>query len=262
MVAVSLPNPVEILIRQKELYEGDFYRRGRWRWTFRDDCRYRWHRLREYLTGAGFSLEQQRVLELGFGSGDLLLLFSTSCTLMGIELSQSAVDAIGQDPRLAHYRHTWFRALRPDGAMPEPPHQADILLNSHMLEHVPDPQAALAAALPALKPGGLVVTFVPLEEPGFDPKHVRTYTPASLRRLMDDLDLEVLHLEENYRICCGPMRWAEHPARHDWPLFKSLEGLRNILLTSIPYNTTRAIEELLLQAGVKASQAMVVARKG
>ena len=262
MVAVSLPNPIDILSRQKELYEGDFYRRGRWRWTFRDDCRYRWHRLREYLTGAGFPLERQRVLELGFGSGDLLFLFSTSCSLMGIELSASAVDAIKQDPRLAHYNKTWFRSMEEDGTMPQPPAQADILINSHMLEHVPDDRETLRAVLPAVAPGGLLVTFVPLEPPGFDPKHVRTYSPHSLRRLMEDLDLEVLHLEENYRICSGPMRWMEHPARHDWPLLKSIEGIRNLLLTSIPYSTTRAIEELLLQWGVAASQAMVVARKG
>ena len=152
---------------------------------------------------AGFSLERQRVLELGFGSGDLLFLFSTSCTLMGTELSQSAVDAIEQDPRLTHYHDTWFRAAQADGTLPSPPVQADILINSHMLEHVPDDRATLADALPAVASGGLVVTFVPLEPPGFDPKHVRTYSPHSLRRLMEDDEAEAARGDGNL-----PRRWG------------------------------------------------------
>ncbi len=261
MTAVSLPNPMDILSSQRELYEGDFYRRGRWRWTFRNDCRYRWHRLREYLLHAGFSLEERAVLELGFGSGDLLFLFSSSCKLMGIELSSVAVEAIERDPRLKHFSGSWFRAVEQDGALPLPPEQADILISSHVLEHVPDDRAMLAEALPALRPGGLMVTFVPLEAPGFDPKHVRLYSPDRLRSLMTEAGLEVLHLEENYRICFGPFRWMDHPARHDWPVLQWLEGIRNVMLTSIPYSTTRALEELLLQWDVPATQAMVVARK-
>jgi len=260
MSIATLPAALDILGSQRRLYEGDFYRRGRWRWTFRDDCRYRWHRLREYLVHAGFSLQEQAVLEIGFGSGDLLFLFSTSCKLMGIELSGAAVEAIRRDPRLEHHTDHWFDQVREDGALPSPPERADILITSHVLEHAPDDHALLAQALPAVRPGGIVVTFVPLEVPGFDPKHVRVYTPDRLRRLMERLGLQVLHLEENYRICSGPFRWMDRPARHGWPALRWLEGIRNAMLTVIPYETTRAVEGLLQMWGVAGSQVMCVAR--
>lgn len=253
------PQAADILDDQRRLYDGGFYRHRRWRWSFRDDCRYRYHRLKELLPQLGFSLHQRRVLEVGFGSGDLLLMFPTSCKLMGVELSAAAVDAVRSDPRLRLHQDHWFTTVDPDGALPRPPEPADIIVTSHVLEHVPDDRALLGELLPHLSEDGLLVTFVPLERPGFDPKHVRTYNMASVARLMADLDLQVLHHEANYQICWGPMRWMDHAARHGWPGGTGLEALRNVLLTAIPHETTRAVENLLVQLGAPATQAMVVA---
>ncbi len=102
------PRETRILLQQKRQYEGSFYRKTRWRWVFRDDCRYRWNRLLEFLGQVGFGLHQKTVYDIGFGTGDLLYLFPTSCRLMGVELSADAVEAIEQDPRLAAYADHWF----------------------------------------------------------------------------------------------------------------------------------------------------------
>lgn len=250
-----------ILEEQRERYESDFYRRSRWRWTFRPDCRYRWHRLREVLLELGFAASRRSVLEIGFGSGDLLFRFPSSCRLMGIELSRAAVDAALADPRLRQYRQHWFETLTTEDALPAPPWPADLLLASHVLEHVPDDRALLEQTLPMLRPGGLLVAFVPLEVPGFDPKHVRCYSAESLGALVEETGHQILHLEVDYHIGGGPLRWLDHPARHEWPVLTSLEGIRNLLLTSIPYGTARAIEDLLVQVGAAGTQAMVVAQK-
>jgi len=250
-----------ILNEQRRRYEGGFYRRHRWRWLFRDDCRYRWHRLRDILQQIGFATRQRTVLEIGFGSGDLLLRFPTSCRLMGLELSRAAVEAVQADPRLASYREHWLDTVGPDGSLPAPPWSADLLLCSHVLEHVPDDRRLLQQACSLVRPGGLLALFVPLETPGFDPKHVRCYTTASFADLVQSAGLELLHVESNYRICCGPARWADHPARHGWPVLKWIEAVRNVALTLIPHATTLAIEEVLLQGGVPATQVMAIAER-
>lgn len=250
-----------ILREQRDLYEGAFYVKSRWRWLFRDDCRYRWHRLREAMNHFGLSPLRQKVLEIGFGSGDLLFQFPSSCTLMGIELSADAVQAIEADPRLRLYADHWFAPLTPGGGLPCADRLADILVTSHVLEHVPDDQALLTEALGALRPGGLVITFVPLEPPGFDPKHVRTYTVRSLCELMEGLGLELLHVEANYRMNTPPLRWMDHPARHNWPLFKGLEGLRNVMMTLVPYRASRSLEEVLALVGARPTQVMALACK-
>jgi len=251
----------QILEEQRQRYEGPFYRRNRWRWVFRDDCRYRWHRLRETLQQLGFAAYRCSVLEIGFGSGDLLFSFPSSCRLMGLELARSAVEAVQADPRLATYREHWFETVGGDGALPAPPWPADIVLCSHVLEHVPDDRRLLEQARSLLRPGGLLVVFVPLESPGFDPKHVRCYTAASLMELVCSIGLELLHAEANYRICFGPLRWMDHPARHGWPALQWIEGVRNVLLTLIPHATTLALEELLIQLGAPATQVMAVAER-
>lgn len=250
-----------ILHEQRDRYEGTFYVKNRWRWIFRDDCRYRWHRLREALNHFGISPLRQTVLEVGFGSGDLLFQFPSSCTLMGIELSADAVRAIEEDPRLAFFADHWFASVTASGALPRPDRLADILLTSHVLEHAPDDRALLAEALPALRPGGLVITFVPLEPPGFDPKHVRTYSVRKVCELMEGLGLELLHVETNYSINAVPLRWMDHPARHGWPLLKGLEAVRNVMMTLVPYRVSRGLEEVLANLGARPTQVMAIASK-
>jgi SAM-dependent methyltransferase len=250
-----------ILRQQAKLYEGTFYIKNRWRWIFRDDCRYRWNRLTEFLIQIGFAFYQKNVFEIGFGTGDLLFLFPSSCKVMGAELSKAAIEAIKSDPRIKQYSSFWFEQMKDDGSMPVPPENADIILCSHVLEHVPDDAKLLEQAVHFLKPGGFFVIFVPLEPAGFDPKHVRNYSPDTLKHLFEKLGLEILHQESNYHICFGPFRWMDHPARYNWPVLKGLEGIRNLLLTLIPYKTTRAIEEILVFMGIPAAQAMIVGRK-
>lgn len=250
-----------ILRQQRGLYEGVFYRRNRWRWAFRDDCRYRKNRLHEVLGQMGWSLANRRVFEIGFGTGDLLFQFPSSCTLMGTELSRDAVDAIQRDPRLEHYEGHWFKTLQPDGTVPLPDLPVDLVMSSHVLEHVPDDFGMLKTAMACLRPGGLAVHFVPIEPAGFDPKHVRTYTVESLVELQRQLGLEVLHAEANYHINWGPFRVADALIRQHSGKVAALEALHNLTLMAISYPLTRGIEELLLQAGAKGTQAMVVARK-
>ncbi len=249
------------LEEQRRLYDGAFYRTNRWRWVFRDDCRYRWHRMGEVLSMLGVATAGLDVYELGFGTGDLLFRFPTSCALMGAELSSDAVDAIRADPRLKAYRPGWFDVTPPDGSVPVPPWPVDIAIASHVIEHVPDDRAMVTQLAAVLKPGGLMVLFVPVEPPGFDPKHLRTYTAASVAERVREAGLEVLHAEENYHIRSGPFSWMDHPSRHGWPVGGFLEGVRNVTMTLIPYPLARATEELLAQVGVHGTQCLVVARR-
>lgn len=254
-------NMEEWIEEQRRLYEGAFYLSSRWRWVFRDDCRYRWHRLAEVLSTLGVAPAGFNVFELGFGTGDLLFRFPTSCSLMGAELSAGAVRAIRSDPRLKAYRPGWFEVTPQDGSVPAPPWPVDIAIASHVIEHVPDDRETVAQLAATLGPGGLMVLFVPVEPPGYDPKHLRRYTAHTVSDLVRCAGLEVLHAEENYQIRSGPFSWMDHPSRHGWPVLGFLEGVRNVAMTLIPYPLARATEEILSHAGVSGTQCLVVARR-
>jgi len=249
------------LDEQRKLYEGGFYGSSRWRWVFRDDCRYRGRRLGEVLAMLGVAPAGFDIFELGFGTGDLLFRFPTSCALAGVELSAGAVDAIRNDPRLKAYRPGWFEVSPPDGSIPAPPWPADIAIASHVIEHVSDDRETVGQLAAILKPGGLLVLFVPVEPEGFDPKHLRRYTARSVTELVREAGLEVLHAEENYHIRSGPFSWMDHPSRHGWRVLNFLEGVRNVMMTLVPYPLARATEELLAQHGVPGTQCLVVARR-
>ena len=250
------------LQEQRSIYSRGFYARNRWRWHFRDDCRYRRRRLREILQLLNFDREDRRIYDVGFGTGDLLLDFPRSCFLMGAELSQDTITGICSDPRLAGYRGHWFGVVEDGNTPPFPDGPlADLIITSHVLEHVPDDSAFIANLAKCLKPGGLMIHFVPVEPAGFDPKHIRTYGERSLSKLVSSSGLEVIFAESNYHANCGPLRWLDHPARHSWPILKFLEGVRHFLLTPIPYRLVRSFEALLSRIGGLPNQAVVVASK-
>jgi hypothetical protein len=136
-----------------------------------------------------------------------------------------------------------------------------MVLTSHVLEHVPDDHLFLKHLVSALKPGGLMINFVPVETPDFDAKHVRTYTAESLAQRMTEAGLDLIYAEANYHVNVGPLKWLDHPARHNWKHLGWLEGVRHILLSPIPYGVTRMAERALKRARAMPNQALVVGRK-
>jgi SAM-dependent methyltransferase len=94
-----------------------------------------------------------------------------------------------------------FFHIPPVGKLPVPDAQYDAIVLSHVLEHLPEPIAALSEIWRILKPGGLLYIETPSDRSllrrshpnyarhGFfsfwdDPTHRRPYTPAALYRLV------------------------------------------------------------------------------
>jgi SAM-dependent methyltransferase len=82
---------------------------------------------------------------------------------------------------------------------------ADVVRFSHVLEHMPDPVAAVATAVAKLRPGGLLYITqpsFPLYRPATTrhrlrdsvyPTHLHFFTPLSLRRLVERFPVRVTH---------------------------------------------------------------------
>jgi SAM-dependent methyltransferase len=129
-----------------------------------------------------------RLLEVGCGSGDSLKLLQ--------ELGWDA-EGIDFDPQaVANARAKGLRVRQGDLAgQAFPSASFDAVIASHVIEHVPDPEALLVEAHRVLRPGGALVLYTPnaasLGRHHFredwrglePPRHLHVFTPEALTAL-------------------------------------------------------------------------------
>ena len=67
------------------------------------------------------------------------------------------------------------------------------VLMSEILEHVPDPGQLIKEGFRVLKPGGYLITGVPLERHYYDPMHLNIFTSDSMKKLLMEFpDLKII----------------------------------------------------------------------
>lgn len=129
-----------------------------------------------YLLGRnGIALRGIRVLDYGFGSGTFLRACDTSCRIAGVEVDEQNVQAVrgmlaqrGFDTKdvdtLVVEHWTDHRLLASDRTY-------DLIVLSHVLEHLDDPTGVLQRLSQNLSPKGHIVALLPLNERTPDPNH-------------------------------------------------------------------------------------------
>lgn len=152
--------------------------------------------LREALTHR--TPEPGLLLEIGCSYGDVLGAFAAEgWRTIGLEM-----DARAASIARAEGRHVLAGAV--PAALPDV--QADVVVASHVLEHLPAPREALEAVATRLVPDGLLVLRTPNVrslaartlgnswEWSAVPEHVQLFSPSSLERLLVGLGLQIVSL--------------------------------------------------------------------
>ena len=247
---------------QKQTYDQAYRGEQRIRRLLRFDVRYRVTRMHEVLRDLDLKVEGTEVMDVGFGGGDILASFPGNCRVSGVEISASAVETAQKSNRFGKFRSAEFWLLREDDISGLPPGPFDIIVCSHVLEHVSDDGLFIAALSSRLKPGGTLLLFVPIEEPGYNPDHVRTYTLASIAQLATATGLRLLVAEGSLHLNGHLWRLITVPSRRRWPVLGPLTNtLRLSVLALIPYRAMRWLEPRVAALGLEPRQALVVARK-
>ena len=142
---------------------------------------------------AGISLEDKDILDYGFGAGTFFRHCPSSSRLFGVEIDPQNVGAVramldergrgNADLRTIEIEHWESHALLG--------RQYDVILCSHVLEHLPDPVGFMKKMRDCLTPSGVFVGLVPLNERIMDPHHVQRLDRAKIHAFNEAAGLRV-----------------------------------------------------------------------
>jgi len=188
---MTMADSIEISDRLKANYE-DYYEQGdsEWRWLGALDKA-------NNIVSLCSALPHSSILEIGAGEGSVLKRLSDMSfgdRLYALEISPTGVEAINKR-RIPHL----VECLLFDGySIPYGDHKFDLVILSHVIEHVEYPRRLIHEAARVAEH---VFVEVPLEDTirlkrDFVPDkvgHINFYSAKTIRRLMQTCGLDVLH---------------------------------------------------------------------
>jgi ubiquinone/menaquinone biosynthesis C-methylase UbiE len=151
-------------------------------------------------TVEGMTFRRGVVADIGCGSGAMLceiLRMRPGWTGLGVDISSASVK---YSQKLAEYKGVEDRATFQTAditALPFRDRSVDLLIASEVIEHLPQPQLALAEIARVLVPGGFLALTIPID----------SHTPAHATSLSDADEFQRLCAEAGLRITSLSARW-------------------------------------------------------
>jgi 2-polyprenyl-3-methyl-5-hydroxy-6-metoxy-1,4-benzoquinol methylase len=152
------------------------------------------------LRRAKVNLESADIFDYGFGAGTFYRYCPQSAALHGVEVDKENVRAVAEMLRERGYLKVDLQALDVASWADHPlfERQYDVILCSHVLEHLEDPVSLLRKFTTSLKPGGVIVALLPINERVLNPHHVAPVDRNTIQRWAGAADLQVAdYLEDD-----------------------------------------------------------------
>jgi 2-polyprenyl-3-methyl-5-hydroxy-6-metoxy-1,4-benzoquinol methylase len=176
------------------------------------------------------------LLDYGFGWGSLLSMIPGNISLYGYELSQEATRIVGKT-----FGRRSFKIVSINNGRIEPG-GFDFAVCSHVLEHCEDDLRVIAMLVESLKPGGILLINVPINEFVTDPHHCRKYSPEDLQRKAEAAGLSTLSLIQTGR--CDRILYSDN---RDYPAKTLIRAIRFVMAV-MPYWFTTLIEDMFIKS--------------
>ena len=246
-------SPSGTLQNNIEMYD-DYYQKPDWWFKFRYDTQVKRKTCLHLLRVAGRGLSGQRVLEIGFGSGAVLFSFQDNCEIYGLEISTSAIEHARRKAGDVGYKKFEFQAISGD-LLPYPDDFFDVLIASHVVEHLENDVLMLNEIARVLKADGVAVVLIPVNENYEDPNHLHRYTSVEFIELANSLGLRVLVKLENELLFHLVEKFYFEGYNRRWKYFgAAIAALFNFPTSILPFWVYRLIESGMMAMGWKPRQ--------
>ncbi len=204
---------------------------------------------RYVLKEAGFRDGGKDILDIGFGFGLTTFMFQKTNRITGVEIAPSAVDHAQWKAKKLGYEDARFLTYSGNGAIPLPSGAYDLIICSHVLEHVPDDDLFLKEIKRMMKSDGFAFLNIPINEDYFlDPRHVRKYTVSGFLDQVRSHGFKVVYSYEGDRVWNTFGWFFEKDYHNKVPVAGFvLSSLFNVFFSSVPFALEKWYEEKFLR---------------
>lgn len=251
---------VEKALRENfELYDG-YYRKPWWWFRLRYDTQVKRKTVLHLYRQTGKPVKHLRILEIGFGSGEVLFSFPNDCELYGVEISPSAIEVARQRAKQKNYARYEF-SLSETEELAFEEGSFDLVVASHVIEHVPDDAKFLKEVRRVLRQDGVAIILIPINEEFDDPRHLHRYTAVGFLKLIEEHGFKSpFHLENELLYNLVRKFYLEDKDRMGL-MGKLIAGCFNVPTALLPFPILTWLDRLLFRMGYLPSQFGLVLQK-
>jgi 2-polyprenyl-3-methyl-5-hydroxy-6-metoxy-1,4-benzoquinol methylase len=137
----------------------------------------------------GMSLANKSIFDYGFGAGTFFRYCPPSSRLFGVEADRENVAAVREMLATRGFRHVNLDTIDVSewSAHAFLNQTYDIVLCSHILEHLPDPVLFLKRIRECISPAGVLIGLVPINERELDPHHVQRIDRSKIEEWVQEV---------------------------------------------------------------------------
>lgn len=186
---------------------------------------------------AGIDLDGKDIFDYGFGAGTFFRYCPRGSRLFGVEMDAENVESVRAMLHERGFPEPDLRTIEIERWQAHPllERKYDVILCSHVLEHLPDPAMFLKSLRECLKGDGFFLGLVPVNERLMDPHHVQRLNRRKIEDYAQAAGLRVATYVETdpWPYWVQPVFAGEGRAMHQLAQFVSLAlGLPATLLGS------------------------------
>lgn len=244
-----------------EQFYGNLYKHY-WKRHFVFDQKYKAQLFYQYIQRLQISLDGWRILDIGFGYGNILWGLPKNCEIMGIELIPEAVNNANTLARKKGYRAFAFYQDSGNSEFPLGNETIDLVVASHVIEHVPDDDRFFMEINRILKSRRYGIFLAPLNEMVKDPNHFRKTDISYFQLKAKQFGFELISSwMSDYLMPYTTVYWVRR--YHEKLGFVGKVGsvTWNLFLSSIPKAIYRSCDKLLEEKGKTPHQLLICIRK-